>query len=53
MYWLYASVCVCNVVFGTLFLPETKGKHLVDINREFEEKKKLQVDIEDERLSDS
>ncbi len=35
-YCLYTSVCLLNVLFGLCFLPETKGKHLEDINREFE-----------------
>ena len=38
-YILYASVCALNVIFGLFILPETKGKHLEDINKEFEEKK--------------
>ena len=37
VYWLYASVCLCNVLFGIFILPETKGKHLEEINREFED----------------
>ena len=40
-YILYASVCALNVIFGLFILPETKGKHLEDINKEFEEKKPL------------
>ena len=38
-YILYASVCALNVIFGLFLLPETKGKHLEDINKEFEETK--------------
>ena len=37
VYWLYASVCLCNMLFGIFILPETKGKHLEEINKEFED----------------
>ena len=37
-YWLYFSVCILNIFFGLCFLPETKGKHLEEINKEFESK---------------
>jgi hypothetical protein len=37
-YWLYASVCVVEAVFGLFFLPETKGKHLEAITEEFANK---------------
>ena len=40
-YVLYACVCALNVIFGVCILPETKGKHLEDINKEFEEKKPI------------
>jgi len=50
-YLFYSSICLVNVVFGLCFLPETKGKHLEEINKEFdldnEETKK-----EKERLGD-
>ena len=37
VYWLYASVCLCSLFFGIFVLPETKGKHLEEINQEFED----------------
>ena len=35
-YLFYSSICLVNVVFGLCFLPETKGKHLEEINKEFD-----------------
>ena len=40
-YILYAFVCALNVIFGLFILPETKGNHLEDTNKEFEEEKPL------------
>ena len=47
-YWFYSSVCIVNVIFGLCFLPETKGKHLEEINKEFDEDSKE----EEKRLRD-
>ena len=35
-YWFYASVGIFNVFFGFCFLPETKGKHLEEIQNDFD-----------------
>ena len=35
-YLLYLLICLVNVVFRLCFLPETKGKHLEEINKEFD-----------------
>ncbi|MDP2956879.1 MAG: sugar porter family MFS transporter, partial [Longimicrobiales bacterium] len=32
-FWLYAAMCACDLVFIWLFLPETKGKSLEEIER--------------------
>ncbi|XP_045615875.1 facilitated trehalose transporter Tret1-2 homolog isoform X2 [Procambarus clarkii] len=35
VYWLYASICVVNLVFCVTIVPETKGKTLEEINAYF------------------
>ena len=35
-YWFYACVGALNVVFGFCVLPETKGKHLEEIQNDFD-----------------
>ena len=52
MYWFYAGICACNLIFGIFVLPETKGKHLEDINKDFQTKKIL-VEKKSESLNES
>ncbi len=42
-FWLYASVCFAAVIFVLLFLPETKGKSLQDIEGYFGRKESQHV----------
>ena len=32
-FWIYAAMCACDLVFMIFFLPETKGKSLEEIER--------------------
>lgn len=34
-FWLFASVCTVNIIFTTIFIPETKGKTLEQIEATF------------------
>ena len=38
-FWLYAGVCFASIVFTLLFIPETKGKTLQDIEDIFSHNK--------------
>lgn len=42
-YWLYAGVCFATIVFVLLFIPETKGKSLQEIEATFAFKESLHV----------
>jgi facilitated trehalose transporter len=42
-YWLYAGVCFATIVFVLLFIPETKGKSLQEIEATFAYKESLHV----------
>ncbi len=42
-YWLYAGVCFATIVFVLLFVPETKGKSLQEIEATFAYKESLHV----------
>ena len=37
-FWLYAGICVLTFIFCLRLVPETKGKHLEDITRVFEDR---------------
>ena len=34
-FWLYSGICAIGFIYGIFFLPETKGKRLEEINRQF------------------
>ena len=34
-FWLYSAICAIGLIYGIFFLPETKGKRLEEINRQF------------------
>ncbi|XP_033640705.1 solute carrier family 2, facilitated glucose transporter member 8-like isoform X2 [Asterias rubens] len=36
VFWLYSGVCVLSIIFVLLFVPETKGKTLEEIEAEFQ-----------------
>lgn len=40
MMWSFAAISICAVVFVLLFLPETQGKTLIEIENDFQGKKK-------------
>jgi len=42
-YWVYAGVCFATIVFVLLFIPETKGKSLQEIEATFAFKESLHV----------
>lgn len=37
-FWLYAGLCICSCIFVLIFVPETKGKSLDEIETYFEDK---------------
>ena len=43
VFWMYAGVCFVAAVFTLLFVPETKGRSLEDIESQFGHKKNLHV----------
>ena len=42
-FWLYAGVCFATIIFTLLFVPETKGKSLQEIEGFFAHKESLHV----------
>merc|ERR1719266_1142097 len=42
-FWLYAGFCVAAAIFALIFIPETKGKSLEEIEDYFNYKRKLHV----------
>jgi len=42
-FWFYSGFCLIAVIFTLLFIPETKGKSLEDIENYFNYKRKLHV----------
>ena len=39
-FWLYSGICAIGFIYGIFFLPETKGKRLEEINRQFDNRQK-------------
>jgi len=35
-YWAFSLICLCSAIFSTLFIPETKGKSLEEVEHYFE-----------------
>jgi len=38
-FWTFSFICFCSVIFTALFIPETKGKSLEEIERSFKERR--------------
>ena len=39
-FWLYSAICAIGLIYGIFFLPETMGKRLEDINKQFGNRQK-------------
>ncbi|KAK7066787.1 hypothetical protein SK128_011518, partial [Halocaridina rubra] len=35
VYWVYSGMCFLALIFGVVFLPETKGKTMQEISKYF------------------
>ena len=40
-FWTLSFICFCSVIFTALFIPETKGKSLEEIERSFKERRNI------------
>ena len=42
-FWTLSFICFCSVIFVALFIPETKGKSLEEIERSFKERRTILI----------
>lgn len=45
-FWTFSLICLCSAVFTALFIPETKGKSLEDIERSFRERRHRRLHLQ-------
>ena len=45
-FWTFSLICLCAAIFTALFIPETKGKSLEDIERSFRERRHRRLHLQ-------
>ena len=45
-FWTFSLICLCGAIFTAVFIPETKGKSLEDIERSFRERRHRRLNIQ-------
>lgn len=45
-FWTFSLICLCGAIFTAVFIPETKGKSLEDIERSFRERRHRTLNLQ-------